>query len=242
MNIKNLLFATLLLLFSCDKAQELKAGLILPSDQEKIYTEEFCCVLSPDQGFSVYSKPSGNKIGVLKRMNSKTDDQNSYQIYFWTGSIKKEFTDHKQVGYEIAALTYTDVSNGYVKLSGSDTYWLSVEEIERSDFKKVSWRDYLIQNKDKVLGYYADEPGLNVRKEANEKSEIIGSVRGDLFEINLTTQISGLWCKAKIRKFRQHPCQSDVKEEQNIEFEYDGWIKILDDNGEPNIWSYTKGC
>ena len=48
--------------------------------------------------------------------------------------------------------------------------------------------------------YDTNEPGLRLRKEPSSKSDVIGSVRGDLFEIKLTTETSGQWCKVKITK------------------------------------------
>ena len=83
---------------------------------------------------------------------------------------------------------------------------------------------------------------MRLRKEPNSNTEIIGSVRGDLFEIKLTNQTAGQWCKVKITKYREHPCWTDLSEKENIEYKTEGWLKIIDDNGEPNLWNYTRGC
>ena len=56
----------------------------------------------------------------------------------------------------------------------------------------------MVIQSESVLGYYANEPGVRLRKELNVNSEIIGSVRGDLFEIKLTNNVDGPWCKVKL--------------------------------------------
>ena len=115
-------------------------------------------------------------------------------------------------------------------------------EIEKNGFRAINWRDQMITEGENTLGYFANEPGLRLRKEPNSESEIIGSVRGDLFEIKLTKTISGQWCKVKVKKYKEHPCNTDLEEAENIESKTEGWLKIIDDNGEPNLWSYTRGC
>lgn len=218
-------------------------GIIVPKIDSLKYSEKYCCVLSPEQGFSVYDSPKGKIIGTIKKVgNIKQDSQVPYKIYLIKGNNKEEIKDFREIGYEIFAINYTDSEEGFVKvLDSSKSYWLSVAEIEKLGFKTLNWRDQMLQNKD-VLGYYANEPGLRLRKEPNSESEIIGSVRGDLFEIKLTENISGQWCKVKVTKYKEHPCNTDLEEEKNIESKTEGWLKIIDDNGEPNLWNYTRGC
>lgn len=77
--------------------------------------------------------------------------------------------------------------------------------------------EHLINQSADVLGYYAKDSGLNLRKEPNAKSDIIGSVRGELFEIKLTHQTSGQWCKVKITKHKEYPCETALNEKENTE-------------------------
>ncbi|MBV6881259.1 SH3 domain-containing protein [Epilithonimonas ginsengisoli] len=221
-----------------------KQGIIVPKIDSLKYSEKYCCVLSPEQGFSVYDNPKGKIIGTLKRMgNIKEDNQVPYKIYLVTGDKKVKIENFREISSEIFAINYTDSAEGFVKVvDSSKSYWLSVAEIEKNGFKTVNWRDQMIEQSKGVLGYYANEPGLRLRKEPNSKSEIIGSVRGDLFEIKLTKNISGQWCKVKVTKYKEHPCNTDLEEAENIESQTEGWLKIIDDNGEPNLWSYTRGC
>ncbi len=238
-NILFILFFVLTKVFS----QEFKAGLILPNNPEDYYSEAYCCILSPLNGFIVYDKPKGKPIGVLKRITLPNPTiQYEYTIYIEKPDDTIPFSNYREIGYEIFALNFIDYSENYVKLDSEKSYWLSVGDIEKNDFKIEFWRDFLIKKSEDVLGYYAKEPGLNVRKGPGTHSEKIGSVRGDLFEIKLTSEINSNWCKAIITKYKEHPCNTGLEKDENIEFRYEGWIKLIDDNGEPNVWNYTRGC
>jgi hypothetical protein len=224
--------------------QQFKRGIIIPSIDSLKKSEKYCCILSPEQGFSLYDNPKGKVIGILKRIgNAKKDDQVPYKIYLVTGNQKVKVDNYREIGYELYAINYTDSIQGFVKvLDTSKSYWLCVSGIKKQGFKAMSWLDHLIKKSENKLGYYANEPGLRLRKEPNSNSEIIGSVRGDLFEIKLTNQTVGQWCKVKITKYKEHPCGTDLSEKENIEYNTEGWLKIIDDNGEPNLWNYTRGC
>ncbi len=219
-------------------------GVIITKIDSLKYSKKICCILSPEQGFTAYNKPNGKVIGKIKRIGSiEKNDQFAYEIYFVSENENIKLTDYVQVGYEILALTFTESIDGFVKIKNQTTpIWFSVDEVKQLGFKVVNWIDYMVLNSKKVLGYYAKEPGLRIRTEPNNVSKIIGSVQGDLFEIKLTKNISGQWAKVKITKHKEHPCNTDLDKEANIEYKTEGWMKIIDDNGEPNLWSYGKGC
>lgn len=156
---------------------------------------------------------------------------------------KIKISDYTEIDYEIFALNFTESRNGFIKIKNkSVNFWLSLNEIKKVGFKAINWMDFLILNRKDVRGYYANEPGLRLRAEPNTDSEIIGSVRGDLFEINLTKEVSGQWVKVIIKKYKEHPCNTSLSEDENIVYQSEGWLKVIDDDGEPNIWNYTRGC
>jgi len=226
------------------KRQTPNKGIIITKIDSLKYSKKNCCILSPEQGFTAYNKPNGKIIGKITRIGSiEKNDQFAYEIYFVSENENIKLTDYVQVGYEISALSFTESIDGFVKIKNqATTIWFSVDEIKQLGFKVVNWIDYMVLNSKKVLGYYAKEPGLRIRTEPNTVSKIIGSVRGDLFEIKLTKNISGQWAKVKITKYKEHPCNTDLVKETNVEYKTEGWMKIIDDNGEPNLWSYGKGC
>ncbi|MEO4005489.1 SH3 domain-containing protein [Flavobacterium sp. CAU 1735] len=225
------------------KTQE--AGLILPVVDSLRESEQYCCVVSPESGFTVYDKPGGKAIGILKREINKDDDQSPYGLYFISEKGKQliETEEYKEIGYDLFAINYNDKITGYVRvLDSRRSYWLHMDEINRKGFKTVSWMEHLLKERTTVLGYYANEPGLKLRKEPNSNSEVIRTIRGDLLEIKLSEKVSGQWCKVNITKYKEHPCDTELSESENTVEQTEGWLKIIDDNGEPNIWSYIKGC
>jgi hypothetical protein len=40
----------------------------------------------------------------------------------------------------------------------------------------------------------------------------------------------------------EHPCRTNLSKEQNIKEKLEGWIKIVDDYGKPNVWFEARGC
>src|SRR5690606_40358846 len=71
-----------------------------------------------------------------------------------------------------------------------------------------------ISNAGQVLGFYANDPGLNLRDSPSVNGKVLKKLKGDLFEITPTTQSKGLWVKVKVKKYKEHPCTSDLRSEE----------------------------
>lgn len=244
--MKRLLFIFLLITNFCF-AQQYQNGLILP-DFNKIDQSEVCCIYLPKEGFSVFDSPNGNNIGTLTRMTeSNTDDQTPYKIFFIDNATETakpiELSNFKQIGYETWAITFFERKNGFVRIVESNVdYWLSEKEIEEKNFNVENWKSFLISNTGKLLGYYANDPGLNLRALPSKDSDLILTLRGDLFEITPTEQSERNWVRVKVRKYIEHPCVSGMNQDELIEEKFEGWIKLIDENGLPNVWYYSRGC
>lgn len=225
-------------------AQVPEAGVIIPEIDSLNTSTEFCCILSPVEGFDVYDNPNGKSVGKLKRDKALNHlDRSLYSIYLLTENRKIEVAACHQVDYEIYALTFIELVDGYIKVIDTNkSYWLRLADIEKQGFKAVNWMDYLIKESGSVLGYYANDPGLRLRKGPGTDFEIITVLKDDVFEIKLTNQKEGQWCKVKVVKYREHPCDSSLSETENLEYEIEGWIKLIDDQGLPNIYNYARGC
>tara|TARA_R110002074_G_scaffold147405_1_gene298077 strand:+ start:438 stop:1169 length:732 start_codon:yes stop_codon:yes gene_type:complete len=225
--------------------QELQNGLILP---EKNEDEEICCIYSPKNGFTVYDQPNGEEIGrLIRNVDQNVNDQSFYQIYFVDLKTKKEtkigLEHFQEIAYEIWAITYSEKRNGFVKIRYSNQdLWLKQSEIESVGFALVEWQSFLTDNVDNLLGYYANDLGLNLREKPKTASRIIRTLKGDTNQISPTNEHNGLWTKVKVIISKEHPCGTDLTEEENIIEEVEGWIKIVDDNGLPNLWYYSRGC
>ncbi|HNP53592.1 MAG TPA: hypothetical protein PKK69_03205 [Ferruginibacter sp.] len=235
-------FLALSFLLSLNSFAQPHRGLILPTVDSMRYNEAYCCVLSPANGFQVYDQPNGRAIAVLKRVgNADQDDQVPFRLSLVAGKQKTRFAQFREIEYDLHAINYIDSVNGFIRIGDSlKSYWLSVSELLQQGFKPVSWMEVMMKQCEQDLHFLANEPGLRLRKEPHTGSEVIGLVRGDLFQIRLSREYNGLWNKVKVQKLKRDPCESGM--DDNIEFEWEGWLKVIDDSGEPNLWRYTRGC
>ncbi|RNI23717.1 hypothetical protein [Rufibacter latericius] len=220
-------------------------GLILPLSSA---SPEICCIYAPKNGITVYSRPNGDKAGKLTRkVKENTGDQAPYRIYLLPNSDKAakklNLSLFEQIDSEVWAIKYFERKDGFVRvLDKSDNYWISEKEIAANKFRVTEWQKFISANAGKVLGFYANDPGLNLRDAPSVNGKVLKKLKGDLFEITPTTQSKGLWVKVKVKKYKEHPCTSDLGKKEIVDYELEGWVKIVNDNGEPNVWYYARGC
>ena len=241
------LLIILLLPASFCHARNYQNGLILP-DSPSGREDAICCIYTPEEGFSVYGSPGGKLTGKLtRRGNAAVDEQFAYKLFFdhvSDGRVTEiDLSNLKQIGYQIWAISHLERRDGYVRVMGTRfDYWLSEEEIKRKGFKVENWQNFLHSHADDLLGYYANDPGLNLRIAPDPGSKILAVLKGELFEIIPSDQHDGPWTEVRVKKYREHPCRTDMGLDDILEFELTGWIKIVDDNGAPNVWYYSRGC
>jgi len=245
--MKSVVFALFVTLSGIGFSQTHQNGLILPKNFNEPTFDNYCCVFAPQQGFTLYDAPNGNKIGrVLKKIQPNLTGTKSYVIALANGKtpIYKTFdVGLAEVGYKLFAISFFKNKRGFVKIfNKKSSYWLWVAEIEQLGYKTSNWQDFLVNNNDKLLGYYAKKPGLNLRESPTKGGKILKTLRGDLFEIHLQREASGNWNKVKVIKYQEHPCKGNLTKEENIEYILEGWLKTIDDNGTPNVWYYARGC
>ena len=225
--------------------QTFQNGLILPDKNED---EEICCIYSPKDGFKIYDGPNGKLIGILTRnVTQNTGDQSSYRIYFVDNQTNTEqlieLDNFQEIGYEVWALTYKQIKDDFVNLNiKNKNFWLKINDIQKDGFALTKWQTFLSNNVDNLLGYYANDPGLNLREQPNLNSRITRILKGDINQISPTKEHNGHWTKVKVIISKEHPCGADLTEKENIKEELEGWIKIVDDDGKPNVWYYSRGC
>lgn len=209
---------------------EFTAGLIIPNKEFNL-----CCIYIPYSGLKIYDLPNENPQGKIYLGNSDTNNE-FYKAHIEKNGLDKElaFSNLEMVGYEKMALVFVDSKSVFVKLKNG--YWLSIEELKSKNLKLTSWMDYVV---DKNTEWYANEPGLNLREGPSVDQNKIVTLKGDLFGITLTTEKKGKWSKVKVKKYRKHPCSG---EDNLILKTYSGWIKLISEEGIPNVWNYSKGC
>lgn len=184
--------------------------------------------LAPDDGFSIYDRPNGNKIGLFS----------NHKVIVNNVELPFDMVRITQISYHNRAINYFERKDGYVRvITDTMSCWLSEDEIIKNNFKIREWQEFLISNKHNVLGYFAN--GLNLREGPSTDSKIIKTLKGFNLRIEPTNESNGLWTKVKVIKYKLDPCEGDLG--GNIEYTLEGWIKIVDDKGLPNVW-YEISC
>lgn len=136
------------------------------------------------------------------------------------------------VGYEIEALVFTDRVAGFVLVD--DKYWIEVVELNANGLRLVNWMEYATNN---TSSWYANDPGLNVRKGPSSTYDVLATLKGDSFEIIPTKEIKGLWCKVKVTEYNMHPCAGGEAIKT-----FTGWVKLLSYEFTLNVYNYSRGC
>jgi len=219
--------------------QTYKAGLILPENYE---VESTCCIYLPPSGFTLYEKAQENSIAACLLPGEKESGRKEfYQLIVQKPESEEVVSFHKleMIGYEVFAIPYQGIENGFIQIF--DGLWVKLDELKQKGYRHVNWMDFMVKESGKVLGYYANEPGLNLRKGPSTDFDQILTLKGDVMEINLSPEIKGLWNKVKVFVFKEHPCESGPDAVDTLAV-HQGWIKLLDDSGTPNVWCYRKGC
>jgi len=210
-------------------------GIVLPANSNS-WTN--CCIYIPKNGLTIYSSPKGVAIGKLVPIQS-SDNKEYYEARIKIANgISETFglENFEMVGYEIFALKFLDNQSGYIQLENE--LWIKVSELYNNNLNPNSWLEYVVNKKD-VLGWYANDPGISLRKEPNNNSKEIKRLKSDLVEITLTKNIKGHWVKVLVTEYDFHPCNDSQSKSINT---FNGWIKVISEIGTLNIWHYVNGC
>lgn len=231
-----ILLISFLLLTIQTHAEQYKAGLILPIDPAAV---EYSYMQFPAFGLNLYEKPRADKLIGCLGPEYINEGAHVYPrlLIENQGDIKElPYKYMEAVGYEVYAIGFQGVENGFIQIL--DDFWVDIEELKKNGFKPANWMDFLIQESGNVLGYFANEPGLNLRKGPSAQMEKIITIFTDRMQIDLTEEVEGLWNKVSVTVHDIDPCEG----EQKVVKRYEGWVKLLDDDGTPNISWYPKGC
>lgn len=214
-----------------------RTGLLLPSS---LSTWKNPFLYIPEAGIPLYAASGGSSARTLVPWPESADRPDLTRIKFkgTEGESEIPVSRLEEVGYEISALAYSDEKEGFLKIL--DEYWVKEADLAARGLRKISRMDFLIEYSDKLLGYYPNDPGLRIRKGPSTDFEIITTLRTDKMEISLTKETKGLWVKVSVKEYKEHPCLAEG--DLVILNTYEGWIKLLDDSGEPNVYYYARGC
>lgn len=190
-------------------------------------------------GTIVYDGPQGSKIGRLNFDQLATDKitggysgPNAYRIHIYKNADAPDSTKQQW------SIEYLRIEEGYIELKKG--CWIRKDELEFIDYEPLTKMNYLIKNSERVLGYYPNDPGLNLYEMHDKSSKVIVKMEGDLYDISLTNEINGRWCKVKVDLYNEHPCSGP--DESFIIKTFTGWIELIDVNRKPNVYNYERGC
>lgn len=144
-------------------------------------------------------------------------------------------------------IPFYENAQGMVRLFNASSFgstWVRISDITERNFLLLGWKDYFISRRSSPL--FARGSGLNLRVSPYADANRITTIKGDTMQIYLTGYDEGFcegpWCKVKVKVYKENPCTTQLSEEDNFTREYEGWIKLIDDSGWPNVFMNTKGC
>lgn len=198
--------------------------------------------LLPKEQLNLYDSPNGEIKYILW---PETVEGFLYGSKEKVVAGKVNRADRIETDYEATSLMYFQRSGDFVQVlyhSHPGGFWLSTIELKNINFQAMDWLTFLLQNK--IYYYPWVQDGIHLREQPTRKSKSIRIMKGDTYEIHLTGNTTGLWAEVQVIKYLVHPCsQADYGPSfVNKTIKYNGWIKILDDKGYPNIWFFTRGC
>jgi hypothetical protein len=187
----------------------------------------------PSHDIYVYNKPNGIKIGKILKINS----DEYYKIYFDDFVNKKRLRvsldDLVEINYEGTCLKYYEKTDNYIKCLNNlidGGVWINTKDLKIYGFSDLDWRNFLIQtdrcyfpiNNNGLLIFDSDGNVIDTLKKNLNVLKLINAYQNGLVKVNIYNLDECGSCGEKLIKT--------------------GWMKIIDDNGSPLIYFYTRGC
>ncbi|HNW70012.1 MAG TPA: hypothetical protein PKI01_06395 [Bacteroidales bacterium] len=194
----------------------------------------------PNAAFDLFSAPGSKKVGTIY----KKDFINlMYQVNTGTSAFRVKNEDLAEFPGKSFCLKYFEQEDGFLKILVNSTgkgYWIMEKELKYLRINSQSWFEYFVKQKGDYFPVI--DIGLNLREKPKAESKKIALLKGDCFMIRLTGTIEGFWAEAEVKKYAARPCKSADLSSLSPDVVMNGWIKILDDSGVPNIWFHVNGC
>lgn len=194
----------------------------------------------PFASFDLFDAPSGKKSGTIFMKNS-LNLKFSVDSKMIVCNVKME--DLAEVAAAGWCLKYYNEQGDFLQIlvqSTGNGMWISKTELNYLHLKPTDWRGFLLTKK---TGFYPNvDIGLNLRQEPDAASKKIVLMKGDHYLIDLSGETDGPWAEAVVKKYSSRPCKAKNPQDLKATETWQGWIKIIDDKGFPNIWFYPGGC
>lgn len=199
-------------------------------------------------GLPAYETASRERLTAMLFIEAPVDQAESPRLrYFPTKGasaylLEGEFpTDKRRISYENEFLLYTEIQNGFVKIlptSLNGGVWIAIKDLRAFGFQAESWQQYLHRTYASLNLLPPDRFAMNLREKPGIEAQKLVSLKGDAFIITLTGTFEGLWAEVNVTEYTEHPCL----EGRLTGRKWTGWLKLLDNQGFPNIWYHPSGC
>lgn len=233
-------------------------GFIVPHDSMKSEFPIEKAVYLPTKGFNFYGAPNGNYAGRILSGPPQNPPGTPAPI---PSHLKNLQASMQMQGIRPQALdlsfffeTYDDCyyvsfdkrEDGFLRITnGASVGWLSIEEVEKAGFKVVTWVDFYSE-----IGKIIVPPSntkSSLRSSPYADAETLVKIDEDYFEVEVTAFDEGLsregsFCYVKATQFKIHPCYGGEYDEENVVKVYEGWIQVVDLDGQRLIFHNSHGC
>lgn len=132
-----------------------------------------------------------------------------------------------------------EAKGGYLKIKLNNIfYWLNQNEIEQNNFNPILWLDYLTNLNSEFL---TSNVNLNLRAYPGEQGEkikllVISRFSEETHYMKMNGKTNGKWAEVEVQIYKQY-CRNKELLKTLI-----GWIKVIDNDGSPNIFSVPSPC
>lgn len=192
--------------------------------------------------------PRGVKIPIYTDFNNKSNGyiffpkckyatKECWENYFFISDDKYmvNVADFTSVAYDAYCLKYYTKTNEFIRILDKSIRggaWIHINDLASLGYSSIDWLTFI-----KTRGRnYFPVINLNLREEPSEKSKLIIKMIPHEYTIDVTGKYDGLWAQVKVKKIKFDKDSREIK----ILSEYQGWCKIIDNSGFPNVYFGAK--
>ena len=197
----------------------------------------------------IYNAPNGDSIGQMRLYYHNRAGSSNYSILPDKDDYKELFRsikpDYFQTGYQGTDifLNYYSLKENYVQvLSNTEkSNWISLKDIEKYLLPTTFAQDI---GKAKTWQLYGYTNKL-LRKEGRKDSKVLLKLDESKHVIKEFTKVEGNWGYAIVEEVKEilEGCYTNEELKQVItDNSFEGWIQIVDDNGQVGKLNYARSC
>ena len=202
-----------------------------------------------DKRIPIYNSPNGNSIGDMRLYYHNRAGSSNYSLLPDNEDYNELFRsvkpDYFQTGYQGTDifLNYYSLEENYVKvLSNTEkSHWIRLKDIENYLVPTTFAEDI---GKAKTWQLYGYSNKL-LRKSGSKDSEVLLKLDESKHVIKEFTKVEGNWGYAIVEEVKEvlDWCYTDEELKQAMTGNsFEGWIQIVDENGQVGKLNYARSC